>query len=50
MNCSDADKIRYCGILLDKIEDICLTPEELQQCQVVSDEYAKLVRILKERE
>jgi hypothetical protein len=50
MNCSDADKVNYAGQLVEKIGDICLTPDELRQHQIVTDEYAKLVRILKERE
>jgi hypothetical protein len=50
VNCSDADKVNYAGQLVEKIGDICLTPDELRQHQIVTDEYAKLVRILKERE
>jgi hypothetical protein len=50
MNCSDSDKVTYAGMLVKKIGDICLTPDGLRQHQVVTDEYAKLTRLLKERE
>jgi hypothetical protein len=50
MNCSDADKVRYCGMLIDKESDLCLTPAERQQNQRVAEEHDKFVRILKERE
>jgi hypothetical protein len=49
MNCSDDDKVNYVGQLVEKIGDICLTPDELRQHQIVTDEYAILVHMLKER-
>jgi hypothetical protein len=50
ITCADREKLNYSGQIIDKIGDICLTPEECQQHQRVQEEWDKLVRTLKERE